>query len=146
MSLSLNQKFLNNSNSITTLQTDYTQLSIDVAEAVAFHKNIVHDDANIKALSDRATANAGNIATLETTTITQSGQITNIIADVSANAQSIIDYNAQFQAKIDAEEARATAAELVLTNDLSAEAATSRAAELANTNAIAVEQSRAEAA
>ena len=49
MSLSLNQKFLNNSNNITTLQTNYNQLAIDVAEAVSFHKDIVHDDANIKA-------------------------------------------------------------------------------------------------
>ena len=64
MSLSLNQKFLNNTNNITTLQTDYNQLAIDVAEAVSFHKDIVHDDANIKALADRATANAGNISTL----------------------------------------------------------------------------------
>ena len=48
MSLSLNQKFLNNTNNITSLQTDYNQLAIDVAEAVSFHKDIVHDDANIK--------------------------------------------------------------------------------------------------
>ena len=41
MSLSLNQKFLNNSNNITTLQGNYLQLSIDVAEAADFHKKIL---------------------------------------------------------------------------------------------------------
>ena len=161
MSLSLNQKFLNNTNSISTLQTNYNQLATDVAEAVAFHKDIVHDDANIKALADRATANAGNISTLQGTTSTQAGQISDITTNVATNAQSIIDYNTQFQAKIDTEEARAIAAEvanatavsseattsraaeLVLTNDLSAEAVTARAAELVLRNDLISEASRA---
>ena len=51
---------------------------VDVAEAVAFHKNIVHDDANIKALADRATANAANISTLDATTLSQASQISTI--------------------------------------------------------------------
>jgi len=164
MSLSLNQKFLNNSNNITTLQTNYNQLAIDVAEAVSFHKDIVHDDANIKALADRATANAGNIATLQGTTDTQATQISDITTNVATNAQSIIDYNTQFQAKIDAEEARAIAAEtanatdltnesvraqgaeLVLRNDLSAEATAARAAELVLRNDLSSEIARASTA
>ena len=164
MSLSLNQKFLNNSNNITTLQGNFSQLSIDVAEAVAFHKNIVHDDANIKELADRATANAGNISTLQTTTSTQANQISDITTNVAANAQSIIDYNTQFQAKIDTEEARAIVAEtanaydittessraqgaeLILTNNLISEAATARAAELVLRNDLASEHARASVA
>ena len=164
MSLSLNQKFLNNTNNITTLQTNYNQLAIDVAEAVSFHKDIVHDDANIKALADRATANAGNISTLQGTTDTQADQISAITTNVATNAQSIIDYNTQFQAKIDTEEARAIAAEtanatdvtnesiraqgaeLVLTNDLIAEATAARAAELVLRNDLSSEIARASTA
>jgi len=164
MSLSLNQKFLNNTNNITSLQTDYNQLAIDVAEAVSFHKDIVHDDANIKALADRATANAGNISTLQGTTDTQATQISDITTNVATNAQSIIDYNTQFQAKIDTEEARAIAAEtanatavvtektraegaeLVLRNDLSAEATAARAAELVLRNDLSSEIARASTA
>ena len=139
MSLSLNQKFLNNSNNITSLQTNYNQLAVDVAEAVSFHKDIVHDDANIKALADRATANAGNISTLQGTTETQATQISDITTNLATNAQSIIDYNTQFQAKIDTEEARAIAAEVANASAVSSEATTSRAAELVLRNDLSAE-------
>ena len=110
MSLSLKQQLSNNT---SNLQDQLNSLSSDVSSAVAFHKNIIHDDANIKALADRATANASDIDSLEATTLAQTGEIESITANVATNAQSIIDYNTQFQNKIDSEEARALAAELV---------------------------------
>jgi len=145
MSLSLQQRILTSANDVETLTASVQSLTVDVAEAVAFHKDIVHDDANIKALADRATANAANISTLDATTLSQAGQITTITANVASNAQAIIDYNTQFQQKIDDEEARALAAELVNATAISDEVARATAAELVNYNLISDEVARATA-
>jgi len=146
MSLSLQQRILTSANDVELLTASVQSLTVDVAEAVAFHKDIVHDDANIKALADRATANAANISTLDATTLSQAGQITTITANVASNAQAIIDYNTQFQQKIDDEEARALAAELVNATAISDEVTRATAAELVNSNLISDEATRALAA
>ena len=146
MSLSLQQRILTSANDVELLTASVQSLTVDVAEAVAFHKDIVHDDANIKALADRATANAANISTLDATTLSQAGQITTITANVASNAQAIIDYNTQFQQKIDDEEARATASEAVNATAISDEVARATAEEGALSAAVTAETIRAQAA
>ena len=131
MSLSLQQRIIESSNDLTNLTSTVATLTTDVAEAVAFHKNIIHDDANIKALADRATANAANISTLNSTTLAQQSEIDTITTNVASNAQAITDNNTYFQGKVDEELARAVAAEAGLTAAISAEATRAEAAEVA---------------
>ena len=129
MSLSLQQKILASSNYIGTLQTNLATLTVNVAEAVAFHKNIIHDDANVAELANRVTANAGNIGSLQSTTATQASEIATITSNVATNAQAIADYNTQFVQQISAERVRAEAVEATLTSNLSSEQARAEAAE-----------------
>ena len=146
MSLSLQQRIIESSNDLTNLTSTVATLTTDVAEAVAFHKNIIHDDANIKALADRATATAANISTLNSTTLAQQSEIDTITTNVASNAQAITDNNTYFQGKVDEELARAVAAEAALTAAISAEATRAEAAEVANADAIVSESNRAQAA
>jgi hypothetical protein len=75
MALSLKQQLNNQTTELTNFEATIAQLTIDVSEAVDFHKNILHDDDNVKALADRVTTNASSITSLNTTTSAQATEI-----------------------------------------------------------------------
>jgi len=97
MSLSLKQQISNNT---SNLQTQIDTLSSDVSSAVAFHKDIITSDANVKVLIDRSKANATDIDTLESTTSTQTGQISSLQTSVGDNASEITRITSVFNADI----------------------------------------------
>jgi len=74
MSLSLKQSITNNASDLLVLQSSF-DVTINVSEAVAFHHNIISEDANVKVLSDRVTANASNISILDTANTNQANEI-----------------------------------------------------------------------
>jgi hypothetical protein len=47
MALSLKQQLNNQTTELTAFETSLSTLTIQVSEAVAFHHNIIHDDANV---------------------------------------------------------------------------------------------------
>ena len=89
MALSLKQQLNNQTTELTAFETSLSTLTIQVSEAVAFHHNIIHDDANVKVLSDRVTSNASNISSLTTTANAQSAEIDVLEQSISTNATSI---------------------------------------------------------
>ena len=97
MSLSLKQQISNNT---SNLQTQIDTLSSDVSSAVAFHKDIITSDANVKVLIDRSKANATDIDTLESTTSTQTGQISSLQTSVGDNASEITRITSVFNTDI----------------------------------------------
>ena len=101
MSKSLKQLINLNSEAVS-------QLSIDVSEAVDFHKNIVHEDATVADLSTRVTANKSLIEGLNTTTSEQTSDITQLQSDVSTNATGIQNMTTGFNTDIEALQTQVT--------------------------------------
>ena len=47
MSLSLKQSITNNASDLSVLQTSFDVLTFTISEALAFHHNIISEDANV---------------------------------------------------------------------------------------------------
>jgi hypothetical protein len=92
MSLSLKQSITNNASVLSVLQTSFDVLTFSVSEAVAFHHNIISEDANVKLLLDRVTSNASNILILDTASANQANKIDVIEERIATNATSIQNF------------------------------------------------------
>jgi len=157
MSLSLKQQLNNANTDLTTLEGEVGVLRTETREAVAFHHNFVTSDENITILVNRTTDNASKIGTLETTTLSQAGEIDVLETDIATNSSRITNINNAFtattdqikldlatettnrtsadttlQANIDAEALARTNADTTLQSNIDAEAAT----RLANDNTL----------
>ena len=100
MSLSLKQSITNNASDLSVLQSSFDALTIDVSEAVAFHYNIISEDANVKVLSDRVTSNASNISILDTASTNQATEIDVLEESIATKATSIQNLNTGFTSEI----------------------------------------------
>ena len=100
MSLSLKQSITNNASDLSVLQTSFDVLNFTVSEAVAFHHNIISEDANVKVLSDRVTSNASNISILDTASTNQANEIDVLEESIATNATSIQNLNTGFTSEI----------------------------------------------
>jgi len=100
MLLSLKQSITNNASDLSVFQSSFDVLTINVTEAVAFHHNIISEDANVKVLSDRVTANVSNISIVDTANTNQANEIDVLEESIATNATSIQNLNTGFTSEI----------------------------------------------
>jgi hypothetical protein len=130
-------------------------LATEVARAQAAELVLTNDLATevadrIAAVSTEETARIAGDNALDGRLTTVEGQVNGKIGNLATlhttDQSSLVNAINEVQDELDAEVARAQAAELVLTNDLASEVARAQAAELVLTNDLASEVARAQAA